>query len=127
LTPTCLSDIFHSMSDPEIHRRESSAIGGLGEALEKGGLKPRPGSWLEGVLIDTKFENPASEIFSEWLSGIVDNPSRRVTEEHLERLKEMLRPHLTEFQQARITHDFLANILAKAEKTEKGMAAGTDT
>lgn len=107
------------MSDAEIHRRESSVVGGLGEALERAGLQPKPGGWLEGVLIDTEFKSSSSRIFSEWLSGLVANPEV-VTELHLERLKEMLGPHLTKFQQARITHDFLEGILEKAQKTEEG-------
>lgn len=108
------------MVEDEMHQSESSAIGGLGDALERAGQKPRHGGWLEGLFIDNRLQNAVSEIFSEWLIGLSEYPSLGTTDEYLERLKEMLRPHLTEFQQARLTHDFLADILAKAEKPSEG-------
>jgi len=105
------------MSDAEIHRRENSAVSSLGEALEKAGLQLSPGSRLERVLIDSKFEVSASRVFSEWLSEVAKNPSGQTIEEHLDRLKTALSPFLVEFQNSRTTHDFLEDTLAKAGKS----------
>ena len=107
------------MSDAEIHRRESSAVFSLGEALEKAGMQPPPGGWLEGVLIDSKFKVSASRVFSEWLSEVVKNPSGQTIEEHLDRLKTALSPFLVEFQNSRTTHDFLEDTLTKAGKSSE--------
>jgi hypothetical protein len=108
------------MSDAEMHRRESGAIGEFGETLKKAGMQPKPGGWLEGVFIDTDLQNAATQIFSEWLFNLVNNPSGETVDEQLDRLKEMLKPHLTEFQRSRITHDFLAGMIEKAKGEEEG-------
>lgn len=108
------------MSNPEIHRRESLAGFSLGEALEKAGLQPLPGSWLEGVLIDKKFEVSATQVFSEWLSEVGKVPSGQTTEEHLDRLKIALSPFLVEFQKSRNTHDYLEGMLPKDVETPEG-------